>query len=574
MSIVIPVYNGENFMKNAIDSALGQSYENIEVLVINDGSTDNTDAIAKSYKDSIRYFFKENGGVSTALNLGIRNMKGVYFSWLSHDDLYTSDKIEKSLVAIKDEPTRIVYTDYDSIDKKGRKLGSVSAMHLHRAADHGYGLFPLVTGLIHGCSLLIHRSHFESVGVFDENLRATQDYVLFLEMFRGHRLKYVPESLVLARIHPKQVTNTYVYKLAESENLWTNMLKSLTCDDMRAIAFGERNFWIKQARFMEEVTKYTKTTEYAYKRLKNCRESLKGELVSVVIPFHNRLHLLHSSIKSVRRQSYQNWELILVNDGSTDDISEIACYESSDSRIKMISINKSGAAYARNVGIDTAKGKFIAFLDSDDVWDPLKLEKQINFMLEKNFCASHTNFIRTDVSGASRQKVELLKMNGDIFWRCLFACSIATPCVVVERDYLGKLRFPEGVEYGEDTCMWLELAWRGEWGHLPECLTTVLVGEESAYKCKLKQQIGFSEILRYVLKRPEWSSLHQYEIGILARHFAGLFIRYKSFAWMFSYVGKIPIRLIRAIRNYGLVSFTKIFIKRCKHSMFSKNKTL
>ena len=89
VSIVIPVYNGSNFMREAIDSALAQTYPNIEILVVNDGSTDNTREIALSYGDKIRYFEKENGGVATALNLAIHEMKGEYFSWLSHDDWYT-----------------------------------------------------------------------------------------------------------------------------------------------------------------------------------------------------------------------------------------------------------------------------------------------------------------------------------------------------------------------------------------------------------------------------------------------------------------------------------------------------
>ena len=95
VTIVIPVYNGANYLGNAINCALAQTYQNVEVLVINDGSTDNgeTERIARSYGDRIRYFYKPNGGVSSALNLGIQNMTGDYFSWLSHDDAYTSDKI-------------------------------------------------------------------------------------------------------------------------------------------------------------------------------------------------------------------------------------------------------------------------------------------------------------------------------------------------------------------------------------------------------------------------------------------------------------------------------------------------
>lgn len=102
VSIIIPVYNGSNYMREAIDSAMNQTYTNIEVIVVNDGSNDNgrTDEIARSYGTRIRYFTKENGGVSSALNLGIQNMRGEYFSWLSHDDVYTPNKVEDEVAAL------------------------------------------------------------------------------------------------------------------------------------------------------------------------------------------------------------------------------------------------------------------------------------------------------------------------------------------------------------------------------------------------------------------------------------------------------------------------------------------
>ena len=106
VSIVIPVYNGSKFLGEAIQSALNQTYKNVEVIVVNDGSNDNdkTEQIALSFKKKIRYFKKENGGVSSALNLGIRKMKGDFFSWLSHDDLYDSQKIKMQIQYISDNP--------------------------------------------------------------------------------------------------------------------------------------------------------------------------------------------------------------------------------------------------------------------------------------------------------------------------------------------------------------------------------------------------------------------------------------------------------------------------------------
>src|SRR5665647_567426 len=91
VSIVIPVYNGSKYLGEAIDSALAQTYKNLEIIVSNDGSSDNgaTERVAKSYGDKIIYLGKkDNGGASTALNAAIKVMTGEYFSWLSHDDMY------------------------------------------------------------------------------------------------------------------------------------------------------------------------------------------------------------------------------------------------------------------------------------------------------------------------------------------------------------------------------------------------------------------------------------------------------------------------------------------------------
>ena len=103
VSIIIPVYNGANYVKEAIDSALSQTYDNIEIIVVNDGSNDNgeTEKIIFSYQDKVKYISKKNGGVSSALNAGIRAMTGEYFSWLSHDDMYSPEKVSSQIALLK-----------------------------------------------------------------------------------------------------------------------------------------------------------------------------------------------------------------------------------------------------------------------------------------------------------------------------------------------------------------------------------------------------------------------------------------------------------------------------------------
>lgn len=267
VSIVIPVYNGQNYLKEAIDSALAQTYAPLEVLVINDGSKDKTEEIALSYSDRIRYFTKENGGVSTALNMGISHMRGEYFSWLSHDDLYMPDKIKLEIAALLGDPTRIVYSDYAVIDKDGTMIAEMDIAKRYPNADLTLGLFPILRQVLNGCSLLIHKSHFERVGIFDENLRTTQDYGLWFKMFRGERLVHIGNPLVMQREHGSQVTHNYERNLTESDELWLNMIRSVTAEEACSLDGTERGFWDRQAEFLC-CTRYKNAKSYAKGRLK------------------------------------------------------------------------------------------------------------------------------------------------------------------------------------------------------------------------------------------------------------------------------------------------------------------
>jgi len=216
VSIIIPVYNGSNYLREAIDSALAQTYANIEILVINDGSNDNgkTKNIAKSYGKKIRYFYKKNGGVASALNLGIKNMKGTYFSWLSHDDLYYSDKIRIQMKYLKNK-SQIAYCDYENIDKN---LNFIEKVQLKKVASNRMLEYLLKHSIIHGCSLLIPKYAFNKFGVFNKKLMMVQDYELWFKFLEEFKFIYVPEVLVKSRKHSEQGGRVLVEKFADEKN--------------------------------------------------------------------------------------------------------------------------------------------------------------------------------------------------------------------------------------------------------------------------------------------------------------------------------------------------------------------
>ncbi len=208
VTIVIPVYNGANYLREAIDSALQQTYNNIQVLIVNDGSNDNgrTEDIALSYGNKISYYCKENGGVASALNLGIQEMTGEYFSWLSHDDVYYADKIMRQIKYLESNKDRqmLTYCDSEIIDEDTNmiRMSRINQKYL----KHIY--LTILSTSIGGCSLLIPRLCFEKVGFFNEKLKTTQDNEMWLRISKQRfKFEYIPEILLKSRLHSEQGSN-------------------------------------------------------------------------------------------------------------------------------------------------------------------------------------------------------------------------------------------------------------------------------------------------------------------------------------------------------------------------------
>lgn len=216
VSIIIPVYNGSNFLAKAIDCALAQTYSNIEIIVVNDGSQDNgeTEKIALAYGNKIRYYYKENGGVSSALNLGIQVMQGDYFSWLSHDDEYLPNKVECQINILKKykDPDLIalcadrqINSNSDYLDMKSKQWFEDGVIISWRDSV----MTLLKTGTFNGCALLIPRCIFDECGSFDTTMRYNQDAQMWFDIFLARKkLIYQANVLVLNRVHGAQVTQT------------------------------------------------------------------------------------------------------------------------------------------------------------------------------------------------------------------------------------------------------------------------------------------------------------------------------------------------------------------------------
>ena len=256
VSIVIPVFNGENYVAEAIDSALAQTYKNIEIIVVNDGSTDKTEEICLSYGDKIRYFSKVNGGTSTALNMGIKNMKGTYFSWLSHDDKYYPDKIKRQieeLSKLKNKDT-IMMTDLDGIDENYQKIYEthyINHIKEYPLREKNF-LHPVIYNQTHGCTLLFSKKCFEEVGLFDETSLVAQDFEFFYRAFSKFPHKLIPEILVTARDSSnRQGKRSKVRGSVEYSDLFIKIIENLTEQDYKELAPSKLKFYEDMLEFYD-----------------------------------------------------------------------------------------------------------------------------------------------------------------------------------------------------------------------------------------------------------------------------------------------------------------------------------
>ena len=273
VSIVIPVYNGTNYMRDAINCALNQTYSNIEVIVVNDGSCDNgaTDAVAKSYGDRIRYFLKENGGVSSALNYGISKMTGDYMAWLSHDDMYSPSRIQDAVDLLKRHDMLgkkcVGFSGGYVMDAEGTRIKDLRNKFEANRIYTGYEVLNIMTvsGTLYGCSFLFPRNVFDKVGGFDESLRYSQDSLMWYRIFlAGYSLVSDNKPNVMSRMHGAQVSHTRRDLFAHDALV---VAKALA----QPLALADQSGGLLR-NYLKRLTKYecTDAISYLYDYARNC----------------------------------------------------------------------------------------------------------------------------------------------------------------------------------------------------------------------------------------------------------------------------------------------------------------
>ncbi|MHB8945536.1 MAG: glycosyltransferase [Bacillota bacterium] len=207
ITVLMPTYNQASFLSESIESVIAQTYPHWELVVVDDGSTDDTpDALARfaARDPRVKPSRQPNGGVAQALNAGLGRAAGDYVCWLSSDDLWVPEKLERQLaVFTRDPDLALVYSEYEIIDEHGQFLRSMPGLQFH--GDEA--LVQLIRqNHINGCTVMIPRRVFSEVGPFDPDLKYAQDYDMWLRIAAGRRIRLAPGSLVKMRVHAGQMS--------------------------------------------------------------------------------------------------------------------------------------------------------------------------------------------------------------------------------------------------------------------------------------------------------------------------------------------------------------------------------
>lgn len=356
ISVVVPVYNGEKFIREAIDNIFSQNYPALEIIIVNDGSTDNSEQIISSLPYEVRYIKKENGGPASARNRGIAEASGDYIAFLDVDDFWPENMLKRLIAEFQEDPELKVVHGYGQLIEKDIKTGEWSFIGNPKEGFPGY----IGAGLY-------KKEVFQEVGLYDTFLKFGEDADWFN---RAYEMK----------IPLKKLDEVTLYVRRHGENMTEG--KSLVELNVLQV--------------------FKKSLDRLRKQNPEIESAMDPEKVSVIIPCYNAEKYLEEAINSVLNQACKPLEIILIDDGSNDYSLEVA--KKFSHKISIISQPHKGAAAARNLGINLAKGNYLAFLDADDVWEKhhlLSLLKAFGDNLSLDMALGHVEqFVSPEIAGA------------------------------------------------------------------------------------------------------------------------------------------------------------------------------
>jgi len=434
VSVLMSVYNGETYLERSIESVLSQTYRNFEFLIINDASTDSTEDILKKVDDHrIKVVANsENVGLTKSLNKGIDIARGQYIARMDADDLSLPYRFEIQVDFLEKHPEYAVLgSSYLMIDQEGRTVSLVKVP----VDDSQIREVLLKQNCFGHGSVMMRTEALRQVGGYDERFKCSQDYDLWLRIVETFKVSNIEEALYCWRL-----SNDSISKMNE----W------------------EQKYYASFARF-----------EANQRRKANKIIMESTPKVSVIIPTYNRPDSLAETIQSVVDQTYSRLEIIVINDGGIDVSNTLNPFKTKREVKYIKHDHNKGLPAARNTGIRFASGKYIAYLDDDDIFYPWHLDVLTNFLENSEFKVAFTEACRayqTKENGkyviTKRDTPYAMDFNED---QILMNNIMPVICVMHDKSCLDEVGlFDESLSSHEDWDLWIRMSRKFKFAHIKE----------------------------------------------------------------------------------------------------------
>lgn len=483
ISIIVPIYNVEEYLKDCLDSIQKQTYQNYDCIMINDGSTDSSREIAETYlvDSRFRLINQDNQGLSAARNTGLRNLKeeSSFVAFVDSDDYLNPLFLEKLAEQISEDVDIIegsiqsfkegIYYNLLQIHQDKLVLTTVEEK-LEQLWSQGLrgSVFPkLYRKSLLNDNFFPKGFIFEDLAVIPELVTLSKKWVKIQDVLYYYRIR---ENSITTKSFSEK--NLDIFKIIEkfdlffvdadlNVKLWAERLKYAQLNHQYQTTVLEDNpyaskYQEKLEKLMLQIKKYEK-------------REVTGELISIIISVSNTESYLRQCLDSLLNQTYISFEVILLNNGSTDSSASICQeYAEKDSRFKCFEIEQDSISSSYNLGIEASKGTYITFIKSDDWVDSDYLELLYTTMIEEKadivvstYKTFNTNTGLLEYHAYQKDCTESVFNQKDLL--------LALPSLdrdssfsyvfgkLVSRIALGKIRFNESTQLGEDMEFWYKL---------------------------------------------------------------------------------------------------------------------
>ncbi|EIF36463.1 glycosyltransferase-like protein, family 2 [Streptococcus sp. SK643] len=480
ISIVVPIYNVENYLRQCLDSIQNQTYKKFECIMVNDGSTDNSQQIAEEYLEDSRFKLinQSHKGLSGARNTGISHIReeSTFVAFVDSDDYIYSNFLETLIEHIEDDVDIIegmieYFHDEIKVDNishnfekkilitKDDKLRELALNKLRVSVFPKLFRKSLLTEVFFPEEWI-----FEDLAVVPELVSNSKKWIKLPKVIYGYRIR--PNSITTKEFSEEKLD---VFKIFGKYDLFFKYESDRTKLLVEKIKYLHLNY--HDIEFVPENNQYKQLyKQEKQKLLSKIADYESKALISIIVPIYNVENYLRQCLDSIVSQTYQNFECLLINDGSPDNSADICReYVEKDSRFKYFEKENGGVSSARNLGIERSGGAYITFIDSDDWVDSDYLEVLYNALIDENADISVSTYKRFHMAdncwyfhsfqrGYEKRVFTNQELIDEFIALDNFDFSYRYVCGKLVRRYLlDKIAFNEMTTLGEDMELWLKL---------------------------------------------------------------------------------------------------------------------